>query len=145
MIAPLLFALILIYIAIVDARTRLIRHYITVPATAAALAFSMRLPAGGWLNALLGACAAGCLFGAIWWLANRTLGKGAFGFGDVMLAILIGAIGGVYAGLAALAAGMLVAGVAAGLGLAWGKVKRGDTLPYGTCLVIGALSVLPFF
>lgn len=141
MIIPTLAAGVLLLVALLDARRRTIPHALTLPATLLAIAAAAALPAGNWLNAVLGAAAGGALFGAIWRAARARYGTGALGFGDVTLALLIGALGGIRDGLLALAVGMLIAGGWAAVLLTLGGWRRRDRFAYGVCLVLGALAV----
>ena len=144
-LTPAAASLLLVIIAVEDWRSRRIRHLLTIPGTAAAITLSSHLPARFWLNATVGAAVGFILFLAIRVLAHRYYGEGAFGFGDVMLATLIGAIGGI-SGILWLAMGMLFAGCYA----AW-LIRRGqivndadsDTteshIAYGSFLAVAAI------
>ena len=101
------FGLSLILIGWEDWKWRRIWHAVTIPLCAAALWFAEQLPASSRGNALTGALFALGLFVTIWWLGNRWYARLAFGFGDVMLATLLGMIGGLLWGGWMLAIGML--------------------------------------
>lgn len=111
-----------------DVAHRRLPHWITTPGIVYAAVFHERLPAANLPNALLGGVIAFVLF----FLICQTK---KLGFGDVMLAALIGTAGGLQLGLFALAVGMIVAGI--GALMAWRRGRR--TIPYGAYLAIGAL------
>lgn len=101
---------ILAIITIIDWQRHEIWHGITIPSICLAIFAAPWLPADFIANALLGALVAFTLFWIIWFIGRRVYGTGALGFGDVMLAALLGALGGVVDGLLWLAVGMLLAG-----------------------------------
>lgn len=110
-----------------DVAYRRLPHWMTVPGIVYAAVLHKQLPATNMLNALLGGATAFLLFLLIYQ-------TGKLGFGDVMLAALIGTAGGIQLGLLALATGMLMAGI--GALIAW---RRGEqTIPYGAYLAVGA-------
>ena len=111
-----------------DVVYRRLPHWITVLGIGYVAAFHTQLPSTNLVNALLGGCSAFLLFLLIYQ-------TGKLGFGDVMLAALIGTAGGVQLGLLALSAGMISAGV--GALIAWQQGER--TIPYGAYLAVGAL------
>jgi leader peptidase (prepilin peptidase)/N-methyltransferase len=141
---PLLYATIFIALAWHDWRTQRIPHAVTLPAGVVALAGAAWLPAGTLLNGLLGGVVCGGIIAALRHLAVRRWGAGAVGFGDVMLAWLMGSVGGVVWGLWMVAVGMLANGLVA----AWWKIGRlsppRTRLPLGVAwgLVAAALTLL---
>lgn len=126
-------------VAYYDWRTHRIPHHFSLIALTWAIILPQNIPAQFRLNVIIGSVSAFVLFWAIRRVAQRKYGNGAFGFGDVMLATALGALGGVQVGLQAIALGMLLAGVVSGVGLLKGWVTRQDKLPYGTFLALGAL------
>ena len=134
-----LYSLLLLSIGAIDWRTRRIPHPLTIFGLLGAILTAPFLPAQFRLNSMLGAVAGLLLFLGIWAAATKWYGQDAFGFGDVMLAALIGAVGGLQLGVQALALGILLAGFASGGALLAGWVSRRDTLPYGTFLAAGAI------
>ena len=97
----------------------------------------------GLLWALGGAAGAGLTFLAQYWLLRRLYGRAALGSGDVLLAILIGAIAGRDTPRA-LFIGALFGGLLALLYLLLGRGSRKDPLPYGSCLAAGAIATRLF-
>jgi leader peptidase (prepilin peptidase)/N-methyltransferase len=95
----------------------------------------------GLLWALGGAAGAGLAFLAQYWLLRRLYGRAALGSGDVLLAILVGAITGRDTPRA-LFIGALLGGLLALLYLLLGRGSRQDPLPYGSCLAAGAIATL---
>ena len=137
-----LFATGLLLIGLADWKWRKIWHSVTVSMLGCAILLAEQLPASGVGNAMIGALLAFILFLAIWWGANRWYQQFAFGFGDVMLAAVLGGIGGIYWGGWMLALGMMLAGVAALIGLLFGRFSRLDLLPYGSFLAAGGIIIL---
>lgn len=125
---PFLQESILLLLACIDLWTRRLPHALTLPAIGFAL-----LIAPNKVDALAGALLYGAFFWLIRILANNFFQTTALGFGDVVLAALIGT-SGVYAGGLALSVGMLVSGA-----IAFCYRLRGHaTIPYGTGLALGA-------
>lgn len=145
-----LWILVLIQVLGFDLKHRLVLDVITLPALALALALANLSPDLSVVRALLG-----ILLGALVMLPFAVVselfhdGQG-FGWGDVKLAMLIGAItgmslnyGALYA-LWALIAGTLIGGVVTILLLVTRRVGLRDALPYGPYLVAGAGLILYF-
>lgn len=123
----------------------MIWHAVTIPLTIAALWLAEQLPAQFCPNALAGGLLAFGVFFCIWWSANRWYQALAFGFGDVMLAMVLGSLGGLFWGSWMLAVGMLLAGGTASLLLFFGRNSRLDAIPYGTFLAAGGFLVLLYW
>lgn len=136
-----LFSVWLLLIAAWDARRRRIPHALTLGGSALALAWRGIDSAEAVFDGALGLLAGLALFGAIYAISQRAYGPDALGFGDVMLAGLIGAGVGLPDLLWALALGLLLTGAAAGILLASGQSRR-SSLPFGPWLVAGALLVV---
>ena len=66
----------------------------------------------------------------------------ALGFGDVKLAMLLGAMVGLDQIMPVLAYGMLMAGLAAIVLLLTRKANRGSSLPYGAFLAVAGIGFL---
>ncbi|HFC11392.1 MAG TPA: prepilin peptidase [Anaerolineae bacterium] len=125
-------------VAYIDWQRHEIWHFITIPSIVGAVFFADWLPAHFRANALLGSLIALIFFGLIWLVARHVYGIGALGFGDVMLAALVGAIGGVVSGLLWLAVGMLLAGGYA----AWLRfILKSATgvIPYGSFIALSSV------
>ncbi len=136
--APIIAICVLASIALIDWQQHQIWHSITIPSSLAAILAARWLPAHSPRNALLGAIICFTLFWLIRAIANRVYDSNALGFGDVMLALLIGAIGGTVDGLRWLALGMLIGG-----GVAfwqWRRTRQSrQPIAYGSCLALGAI------
>lgn len=137
------YVLVLVVVGLIDLRTRLVYPSIVYPATLAAmvagpLVFPGWQPWGGLAGAALGAV----LFGAFLLLANRLYpGMEAFGFGDVMIAMMIGALVGLDRALATLLVGSVIGGLSAAVvGIA--LRSRRAYLPYGPGLCAAAILAL---
>lgn len=131
---------VLLLIAVVDYRWRRIPHAVTIFGLLIAILKAPFLPAQFVLNSVVGAIVFFAIFWGIRLAVSKFYGSRAFGFGDVMLAALIGAIGGVEIGAQALVLGILLAGAYSAVALGLGWVSRRDTLPYGTFLTVGAVA-----
>lgn len=138
----MLFVLALTAVALFDHRRRRIPHWATLPAAATAVLWSAALPAGFRLNALLGGLLCGGVTLGVWAAARRIYGPGALGGGDVGLAVLLGSLGGVTAGLGALAGGMLLAGGAALWQMLGRSAERRARLPFGFYWSIAGVGLL---
>ncbi len=93
-------------------------------------------------NLLGGAAIGGGLFYLIYLIALAIYRRRALGFGDVLLAILIGAMMGYYRVAAALFLGSVLGGVVAiGFFFVGGKRWR-EFIPYGTTLCLGVVLII---
>ncbi|MEU5398601.1 A24 family peptidase [Streptomyces sp. NPDC005963] len=130
-------------LAVVDARVHRLPDHLTLPLAAAAVALlglAAVLPSAGgsWHTALLG----GLTLGAFYCLLF-VIHPGGMGFGDVKLALSLGAVLGWYGW------GVLITGAFAGFlfgslygfGLiALGRAHRKSAIPFGPFMILGALS-----
>ncbi len=90
----------------------------------------------------IGAAIDGGIFLIIYWVAYAVYRRRAMGWGDVLLAILIGVTLGYPRAVSALFLGAVLGGlVAIGFYLFGGKRRR-DFIPYGTTLCIGVILIL---
>jgi prepilin signal peptidase PulO-like enzyme (type II secretory pathway) len=69
-------------------------------------------------------------------------GPGAFGYGDVKLAMAMGAMMGLHRIPFALIMGIVLGGILSAVFLVTRLVNRGDALPYGQYLAIGGIIML---
>ncbi|MEU8621825.1 prepilin peptidase [Streptomyces sp. NPDC048623] len=131
-----------VLLAVVDARVHRLPDPLTLPLAAAlplllALAALLPYAAGSWLHALLGSLALGGGY-----LGLFLLHPDGMGFGDVKLAVPIGAALGWY-GWGVLFAGAFAGfllGALYGLGLVLGRrAGRGSAIPFGPFMIVGAL------
>ena len=133
----MLFAAVLVLLAVVDWEQRRLPNVIVLPALVAAVTLSIAPIAAG-----LAAALAFVVFLGLYALGRRLYGPGALGMGDVKLAALVAAVVGLPAAGTALLLGVLLAGGAAAVWLLSGRAGRGALLPYGTFLALGGLVVL---
>lgn len=131
------FAAVLALLAVVDWEQRRLPDVVVLPALAAAVVLS-----GQPLAAALAAAVAFVVFLGLFALGRRLYGPGALGMGDVKLAALVAAVVGLPVAGYALLLGVLLAGGAAAVGLASGRLGRGTVLPYGTFLAAGGIVTL---
>lgn len=125
---------------VIDIRHRRLPHRIVLPTLAIAAVLAVAAWLAGeratWWSAIIGLMAVGGFYGALWLVYPRGMG-----FGDVTTGALVGWVAGFlgYQELAVAAiAGPLVGGVMV-VGLAvFGRLRRGQAVPYGPALLAGA-------
>lgn len=132
----------LILIIVIDLENRLILNVTTYPGTVLALLFSLVLPNMNFRSALLGAFIGFIIFLGIYGLAKVTFGPGAIGWGDVMFAMMMGAMLGVPSIITTIVIAILLGGIITALLLVTRLVKRGTYLPYGQYLAIATMIML---
>ncbi|WNM29903.1 prepilin peptidase [Streptomyces sp. Li-HN-5-11] len=134
-----------VLLALVDHRVHRLPDLLTLPlaaATAALLGLAALLPAaaGSWPTALLGGLALGAAYFVLF-----LLNPAGMGFGDVKLALALGAALGWYGWPVLIAGGFagLVYGAVYGLALVvLGRARRGSAIPLGPFMLGGALTGL---
>lgn len=92
--------------------------------------------------ALIGAALGGGMFYLIYLVALAIYRRRALGFGDVLLAILIGVILGYPRAVSALFLGTVLGGVVAVGFFFIGRKRWRDFIPYGTTLCIGVILII---
>ncbi|WP_432199106.1 prepilin peptidase [Streptomyces sp. bgisy027] len=131
-----------VLLAIIDFAVHRLPDVLTLPLAAAVLLLlvvAAVLPgsAGSWRSAVLGSFVLGACF-FVFFLLSR-----GFGFGDVKLALVVGAVLGWY-GWAIVLAGTFagfVFGALYGIGLVLaGRADRGSPVPFGPFLLAGAVA-----
>ncbi len=140
-----LFIALLILIIVIDLEHRLILNLITYPATVAALLASLlvtndqnTLPL-----ALVGAAVGFLMFFIAYWAGQLMFGPGALGFGDVKLAMLLGAMLGFHRIVFALVLAVLLGGVISLMVVLINRrVNRKTYLPYGQYLAVAGIFML---
>ncbi|MEI6044525.1 MAG: A24 family peptidase, partial [Chloroflexota bacterium] len=95
-------------------------------------------------SSLLGAAFGGVVFYLIYWLALAIYRIRALGYGDVLLAIMIGLVLGFPRTASALFMGAILGGFVALAYLLVRRKKRRDFIPYGTTLCLGVVLILMF-
>jgi leader peptidase (prepilin peptidase)/N-methyltransferase len=145
-----LWILVLLQILGFDLKHRLILDLVTLPAIALALVLANFSPDLSVVRALFGILLGGVLMLPFALVSEIFHNGEGFGWGDVKLAMVIGAMTGmslnygqIYA-LWALIAGTVIGGVATVLLLLTRRVSMRDALPYGPYLVAGAGLILYF-
>ncbi len=133
---------VLILIITVDLEHRLIPHAITLPATLFALAVSPFLTTNDLPRALLGALAGFILLYLAYIIGERLFGPGALGFGDVTLAMMLGAMLGLPRIIVGLLLGFLLLGIWSATALLRRRVSRGALVAYGPFLAIAGIMVI---
>ncbi len=145
-----LWILVLIQIFGFDLKHRLILDVVTLPSLVLAVGLATISPDLTVLRALFGVLVGGGALLPFALISELFHGGRGFGWGDVKLGMLIGAITGMslnygqlYA-LWALIAGVIIGGVVTLLLLLSRRLRLRDALPYGPFLVLGAGLILYF-
>lgn len=137
-----IYILVLIVILLIDLRQRRIMNMITLPTTALALLVGLVGGRESFILTLLGAAAGFLFFYLLYWFGRRLYGPGALGFGDVKLAMLLGAMLGLPSIWPTLALGILLAGLASILLLLFGRAGLRTSLPFGVFLSTAGIMTL---
>jgi leader peptidase (prepilin peptidase)/N-methyltransferase len=133
---------VLVLVIVIDLEHRLILHVVTIPTTIFAIIASLLLTDNNPLLALAGAGAGFVFFLLVFLLGQRLFGPGALGFGDVTLAMTMGAMLGLQRIFFALIIGVLLAGIWAIVALISGKLKLRGYFAYGPFLAIGGILMI---
>lgn len=135
---------VLILIIVIDLEHRLILHAVTFPSTLIALIGSFFLKDGTNvpLSSLLGLITGFLIFYALYLLGRRLFGPGALGFGDVTLAMTMGAMLGLHRIIFALVLGILLGGLISVLLIASGRFGLRSRVAYGPFLAVAGLIMI---
>ena len=136
------YILVLILILLVDLQQHRILNAIALPATLFALVAGLIDGQESFLVALLGALAGFLFFYLLYWVGGKFYGRGALGFGDVKLAMLLGAMLGLQYVWPTLILGLFLAGLTSILLLLTGRAGLRTSLPYGAFLAGAGITVL---
>lgn len=137
-----LFSFLLLLILRIDWQHHLIFTITIVPGIVLALALAMLRSPRALMSAGIAGLGAGLLFALFFALAILIYRKQALGFGDILLAVLIGTMTGVHAIIPALFVGMLFAAVGGLILVLIGVRSRRDYIPYGAYLCAGTILTL---
>jgi leader peptidase (prepilin peptidase) / N-methyltransferase len=137
-----LFSLVLLTILRIDWQHHLIFTIIIAPGIAIALFGAALQSQSALVAALIAAAGAGLVFTLFFALAVVIYRQQALGFGDILLAILIGAMTGLERVVPALLLGMILAAAGGLFLIAIGQRGRRDYIPYGAYLCLGTMLVL---
>jgi len=141
-LAVALFNLVLLLILRIDWQHHLIFVTTIVPGIMLALVLAVLRSPAALLSATIAGVGAGILFALFFVLAMLIYKQQALGFGDILLAVLIGTMTGVRSIFPALFIGMVLAAVGGLLLIAIGLRTRRDYIPYGAYLCAGTIFVL---
>ncbi len=137
---------VLILIIVTDLEHRLIFDVVTLPATAVALVASLFVSLGdnSIRLAVVGAITGYAIFFLLYRLSHFLYGaeRIPLGYGDVKLAMLMGAMLGFHRIFFALILGVLLGGIFSLLLLLTRRVSRDTVLPYGQYLALAAIVML---
>jgi leader peptidase (prepilin peptidase)/N-methyltransferase len=136
------YAAVLILVIVIDIEHRLILHVVTFPTTVFALIASNFLADNTLIASALGAVVGFVLFYLAYILGRRLFGSGAFGFGDVTLAMTMGAMLGLHRVIFALVLGVLLGGLWSLVGMITGRMTRFSYFAYGPFLAVAGLIML---
>jgi leader peptidase (prepilin peptidase)/N-methyltransferase len=130
-------AFVLVQLAAIDYRDRILPNRIVLPATAVVLVAHAAVSPHDILQYVVAAVVAGALF-----LLPALIRPGALGMGDVKLAMMLGAALGANA-VSALTFGLFAAGLfAIGIVIIRGRAAMKTDMPLGPFLALGGLIVL---
>ena len=141
-LAIAVFNLMLLLILRIDWQHHLIFTTTIAPGIVLALAFAVLQSPSVLISATVAGVGAGLLFGLFFALAMFIYKQEALGFGDILLAVLIGTMTGIHSLLPALLLGMFLAAAGGLLLIAIGRRTRRDYIPYGAYLCAGTMFVL---
>lgn len=133
---------VLILIIVIDLEHRLILHVVTFPTTLLAIGLAYFSNNSSVSLAFLGAITGFILFYLLYWVGQILYGPGALGFGDVMLAMMMGAMLGFQLIIFTLVLGILIGGVFSIILVIVRRGMRGVYLPYGQYLAIAGIIML---
>jgi leader peptidase (prepilin peptidase)/N-methyltransferase len=129
-------------IFLVDLRAHLILNVVTYPAAVIILALSVVLPTLHWKYYVAGAVAGFLIYAILYGLGWLIMRQEALGFGDVVLATLIGLmVGFSYIGQTLLVTAVVGGLVSVGL-LLLSKRERTSFIPYGVFMAVSAAAFL---
>ncbi|MEM7111141.1 MAG: A24 family peptidase [Chloroflexota bacterium] len=137
-----LYIALLILVIIIDLKHKLIFNEVTYTGTAVALLGSFVVEDNGIWLALAGAAVGFLIFFIIYTIGTRLFGTGAMGFGDVKLAMMMGAMLGFHRIFFALVLGIVLGGLISLMLLLTRLVSRNTALPYGQYLAIAGIVML---
>jgi len=137
-----LMAAFLLLIIVIDVEHRLILHVTSITATVFGLGASFFMAHTTFAQSLFGAVICFLGFWLFYWLGGKLFGEGALGFGDVMLAMALGALLGFPMAIFALIIGIMLAGLWVIGGLISGSLKRRSFFAYGPFLAAGGLIMI---
>ena len=134
----------LLIIAWIDWDYLIIPDAITLPGIIFGVLSSLWILPVGFVNSLLGVIVGGGVLLAMAWISPFLFGKEGLGGGDIKLLAMVGAFLGWQLALATLMIASIL-GALVGLGLmAVGAMKRGQYMPFGPYLALGAVISLLF-
>lgn len=134
-----LYIAILILVIVIDIEHRLILHVVTIPSTVLAIVGSYFISSNAPLYAVAGAAFGFVVFFAFYWLGQRLFGPGALGFGDVTLAMTMGAMVGFPYIVFALVIGILLGGLITFLLILSGRLSLRSSVAYGPFLALAGI------
>jgi leader peptidase (prepilin peptidase)/N-methyltransferase len=133
---------VLILVIVTDLEHRLVLHVVTFPVTAAALVASIPLSFNSLGLAAAGALVAFVFFYLAYRVGRRLFGPGALGFGDVTLAMMLGAMLGLHQIVFALVFGILLAGIWSLVMLTTRRMTRSSYFAYGPFLAVAGIAMV---
>ncbi len=136
------YLVVLLLILIIDLRQRRVLNSLALPTTLVALFAGLASEHPVFLRSASGAALGFLFFYVLYWLGKKLYGPTALGFGDVKLAMLLGAILGAHQILLTLSLGMLLAGIAAVTLMATRRAGKRSTLPYGAFMASAGIFML---
>jgi leader peptidase (prepilin peptidase)/N-methyltransferase len=142
MYLTIFYIVILLLILLVDIRDQRVLNKLALPGTVLALGAGLANGREAFVLSLSGAILGFLFFYALYWIGKKLYGPAALGFGDVKLAMLLGAILGFQQVLIVLSLGMLLAGITGIVLLLTKMGNRQSALPYGAFLAFTGIIAL---
>lgn len=139
--SAVIFAYILLVLALIDIDHRILPNVITLPGTALGVILSLVDPQIAWWDALLGVFLGGGVLYGVAWLYLKLRGIEGMGMGDVKMMMLVGAFVGWQGTFMTIFIGSLLGTVVGVAVIAFKGRDWGYALPFGTFLAIAALMV----
>lgn len=125
----------LLYIAVVDARTKKITNASLILLLLIGIGATWRVPIT-WGERLMGLVVAGAPL-----LLIDLVRPGVFGGGDIKLSMIAGGVLGGKDGLSVLCAGFLTGGLYGAVMILTGRKKRKDQFAFGPCICLGMICI----
>ena len=136
------FIAVLVLVIVTDLEHRLIFNVVTYPMTLLAIGLAFIATDNDPLPALLGAITGFLIFYIFYWIGQIAFGPGALGFGDVSLAMMMGAMLGLHRIVFALVLGILIGGLVSLLLIITRQITMRSRTAYGPYLAVGGILML---
>ncbi|MCB0013574.1 MAG: prepilin peptidase [Anaerolineales bacterium] len=133
---------VLILVIVTDLEHRLIFNIVTYPMTLIAIGLAFVVGDNQPTSALLGALTGFLIFYLFYWVGQIAFGPGALGFGDVSLALMMGAMLGLHRIVFALVLGILFGGAVSLILIVTRQITMRSRTAYGPYLAVAGILML---